>query len=113
MKVYLILEENSSNFPVEHYITWKLELVSHILWVIVVLVKPVYNLLEYSSSYSDTAGNLWFYSKDEATNFNNAIAADDDTFKSFKYKTRLAGSTWGTNRILKNETVAVPLKKSQ
>ena len=83
------------------------------MWVIVVLVKPVYNLLEYSSSYSDTAGNLWFYSKDETANFNNAIAADNDTFKSFKCKTRLVGSTWGTNRILENETVAVPLKKSQ
>ena len=27
-------------------------------------------LLEYSSIYSDTTGNLWFYSKVEATNFN-------------------------------------------
>ena len=96
-----------------HYITWRPELVSDILCVIVVLVKPMYNLSEHSSSYSDTAGNLWFYSKDEAANFNNAIAADDDTFKSFKYKSRLVGSTWGTNRILENETVAVPLKKSQ
>ena len=96
-----------------HYITWKLELVSDILWVIVVLVMPMYNLLEYSSSYSETTGNLWLYSKDEAANFNNAIAADDDTFKSFKYKNRLVGTTWGTNRILENETVAVPLKKSQ
>ena len=30
---------------------------------------PMYNLLEYSSNYSDTAGSLWFYSEDEATNF--------------------------------------------
>ena len=33
----------------------------------------VYNLLEYSLNYSDMTGSLWFYSKDEATNFNNSI----------------------------------------
>ena len=37
------------------------------------LVILVYNLLEYNSSYSDTTGSLWFYSKDEATNFNADI----------------------------------------
>ena len=40
------------------------------------------NLLEYSSNYSDTAGSLWFYSKDEATNF-NADIADGNNLKSF------------------------------
>ena len=34
------------------------------------LVMPMYNLIEYSSNYSETTGSLWFYSKDEATNFN-------------------------------------------
>ena len=38
------------------------------------LVMPMYNLIEYSSNYSETTGSLWFYSKDEATNFNNYIA---------------------------------------
>ena len=42
---------------------------------------PVYNLIEYSSNYSETTGSLWFYSKDEANNFNANIANDDD-FKS-------------------------------
>ena len=37
------------------------------------LVKPLYNLIEYSSNYSETTGNLWFYSKDEATNFDTDI----------------------------------------
>ena len=34
------------------------------------LVMPMYNLLEYSSNYSDTAGSLWFYSQDELNYFN-------------------------------------------
>ena len=46
---------------------------------------PMYNLLEYSSNYSDTIGSLWFYFKDGATNFDYDIVADDN-FKSFKYK---------------------------
>ena len=33
------------------------------------LVMSIYNLLEYSSNYSDTTGTLWFHSKDETTNF--------------------------------------------
>ena len=31
----------------------------------------LYNLTEYSSSYSETTGCLWFYFKDKVTNFNN------------------------------------------
>ena len=47
----------------------------------------MYNWLEDSLNYSDT-GSLWFYSIDEATNFNNIIT-NTDTFKSFKYKDKL------------------------
>ena len=36
----------------------------------------MYNLIEYSSNYFETTGSLWFYSKDEATNFNNDTAND-------------------------------------
>ena len=35
---------------------------------------PMYNMLENSSSYSDTTGILSFYFKDEATDFNVDIA---------------------------------------
>ena len=35
------------------------------------LVMPMYNLMEYSLKNSETTRSLWFYSKDEATNFNN------------------------------------------
>ena len=52
------------------------------------LVMPMYNIIEYSSNYSDAAGSLWFHSKDEAANF-NAIIASSNNFKSFKYKTKL------------------------
>ena len=48
----------------------------------------MYNLIEYSSNYSETTGSLWFYSKDETTDFNTDIA-NDNNFKSFKYKVKL------------------------
>ena len=51
------------------------------------LVKPMYNLIEYNSNYSETTGSLWFYSKDEATDY-NADIANDNNFKSFKYKAK-------------------------
>ena len=55
------------------------------------LVMPIYSLIHYSSYYSKATGSLWFYSKDEATNFNVDIA-NPDNFKSFKYKTKLSES---------------------
>ena len=71
----------------------------------------MYNLIEYSSDYSKKPGSLWFYSKDEATNFNNSIA-NTDNFESFKYKVKLLENTEvdGANGIFKNATIAVPLK---
>ena len=42
------------------------------------LVLSIYNLIEYSSGYSETTGSLWFHSKDEAANFNANIANDND-----------------------------------
>ena len=69
------------------------------------------NFLEYSLNYSNTTGNLWFYSKDEAPNFNSGIATTD-AFKIFKYKGKLLGNTdvdWA-NKILRNTIIAIPLK---
>ena len=74
----------------------------------------MYNLIEYSSN-SETTGSLWFYSKDEASNFNNNIA-NTDNFKSFKYKAKLLENTVAqpapnaANRILRNATIAGSLK---
>ena len=53
--------------------------------------------------------------KDEATDF-NADIANSDNFKSFKFKAKLLGNTIAqpnpshANGILKNATIAVPLK---
>ena len=52
----------------------------------------MYSLIEYSLNYFQKAGILWFYSKDEANNFNADIANDND-FKSFEYKVRLYKET--------------------
>ena len=74
----------------------------------------MYNLIEYSSNYSKTTGSLWFYSKDEATNF-NADIANNDNFESFKHKAKLLVNTAAqadnpADGILKNATIAVSLK---
>ena len=72
----------------------------------------MYNLIEYSSNYFGATWNLWFYSKDEATNFNVDIAKNND-FKYLEYKAKLLGKTVASaapnhnNRILKNATSAV------
>ena len=55
-------------------------------------VMSMYNLIEYSLNYSKTTRNLWFYSIGEAINF-NAYIANDNNFKSFKYKAKLLGNT--------------------
>ena len=52
------------------------------------LVTLMYNLLEYSSNYSDTTDRLWFCSKGETTNF-NADIEDNNNFKSVKYKAKV------------------------
>ena len=65
----------------------------------------MYNLIEYSSSYSKTTGSLWFYSKDELTDF-SADIANTNNFKYFMYKAKLLENTEadGANGILKNGT---------
>ena len=72
---------------------------------------PMYNLIEYSWNYSEITGSLWFYSKDEATNFNVDIA-NTNNLKSFKCKTNVLAKTEanGDDEILKNAKIAVPLK---
>ena len=52
------------------------------------------------------------YSSDEATNFNIDIVDNDDNFKYLKYKAKLLENTVADegNRIIRNATIAVPLK---
>ena len=45
------------------------------------LVIPIFNVIDYSWNYSETTGGLWFYSKNEANNFNVDIANTN----SFEY----------------------------
>ena len=78
------------------------------------LVTPMYNLMKYSSNYSERTRSLWFYSQDEATNFYNNLA-NNNNFKSFEYKAKLLGNTVaqtapnGANRNLNNATTSVSL----
>ena len=75
------------------------------------LVMSMYNLAEYSSNYSETTESLWFYSKDEATNF-NADIANNNNFKFFEYKAKSLeiNKADGAFEILRNTTIAVPVK---
>ena len=75
------------------------------------LIMPMYNLIEYSTDYSETTGSLWLYSKDEATNF-DADIANNNNFKSFEYKVKLLETAVadGPNGILRNTTITVQLK---
>ena len=75
----------------------------------------MYNLIKYNSNYSETTESLWFCSKYEATDF-NADIANDNKFKSFRYKAKLLGNPVvqpnqdQANGILRNATIAVLLK---
>ena len=74
----------------------------------------MYNFIEYSSNYSEIIGSLWFYSKDEATNFNADIENTDD-FKSFKDKAKLIGNTVAekVNTILKKFNICCAINISK
>ena len=68
------------------------------------IVMPMHNVIEYSSIYLETNG-LWFYSKDQTTNFNVDVA--NNNFKSFKYKAKSLENIEadGRNKTFKNSTV--------
>ena len=75
------------------------------------IVKPMYNLIEYSDNYSKTYGSLWQYCKEipaidnnvDISNFNGANATD-----SFNFKTKITGQT--NNNGIINVEIMVPLK---
>ena len=68
---------------------------------------PVYNLIECSDNYSDTAGSLWSFKRDEIGN--NADSTKNDNAPSFKYKANFIANTQadGTKNRVK---IAAPLK---
>ena len=67
----------------------------------------MYNLIEYSDSYSDTSGSLCGFKRDEINT--NVNGTNDDNAPSFKYKASIIGKTENNG---KNDGVkiAVPLK---
>ena len=50
----------------------------------------MWNVIECSSNYSETTGNIYLYSKDETTNSNIDIATTNN-LKSLKCKAKLIG----------------------
>ena len=79
---------------------------------ILIIVMPMYNLIEYSDNYSKTSGILWKYCKeipavDDASNivdFNGANATD-----SYNFKTKIADQTGDDGRI-NNAEIMVSVK---
>ena len=75
----------------------------------------MYNVIKYSSNYSETTRCLQCYSKGEAINFNSDDAKADN-LKSFKYKIKMLENTKvqrapnEANGTLKVATIAFPLK---
>ena len=67
----------------------------------------MYNLIEYSNSYSDTSGSLWDFKRDDAVN--NADGTNDDNAPSFIYKSNHFTNT-KVNGTKNGVKVAVPLR---
>ena len=60
------------------------------------IVRPMYNLIEYSDNYEKRTGSLWQYCKDiPALNANDEIVifADGNTTDSFNFKAKITGRT--------------------
>ena len=72
------------------------------------VVRPTYNLIEYSDNYSKSCGSLWEYYRDEP--FLNDIieVSDDPSNASFKSKQKITGQR-GNDRT-KDVEIMVPLK---
>ena len=61
---------------------------------------PMYNLIEYSGSYSKTTGSLWQYCKETpAVNDNEAIVGfnEANATDSFNFKNKITGQTAANN----------------
>ena len=72
---------------------------------------PMYNLIEYSDNYSDMAGSLWQFKRDEVPANNVELTIDNS--ESFKYKSALVGKTANHNKgnsFVKDAKMVVPLK---
>ena len=70
---------------------------------------PMYNLIEYSDNYSDTAGSLWQFKREGRI---GNINLTNNNSSSFKYKSNLIGNTVAdeANRKKEGVKIVVPLK---
>ena len=79
------------------------------------IAMAMYNVLDCSDNYFMTSGSLWNYYRDEIyddekeNENNNKLNNKTITSKSFKYKTKMIGSTSDNENRLNTEVV-VPLK---
>ena len=74
------------------------------------IAMPMYNLVEYSDSYSGTSGSLWLFKRDDVP-VNNADLSIDNS-KCFKYKAALVGKTSNHNNgksFVEDTKIVVPL----
>ena len=82
------------------------------------IIKPMYNLIEYSDNYSYTSGSLYQFKRDESpvNNVGNLINVTLNNSASFECKASLLGKATipsGVNnadRSLTNAKIVVPLK---
>ena len=75
------------------------------------IVKPMYNLIEYSNNYAKATGSLWQYCKDIPARDNNNLIAEftaGNTTGSFNFKSKITGQTG--NNGTKVVEIIVPLK---
>ena len=74
------------------------------------VVMPMYNLIDYSKSYSNISGSLWNYYRHEP---NSSVVCNINYFirdsKSFDYKAGITGKLECTNTT-KIPEIVVPLK---
>ena len=78
------------------------------------VVKPMYNLLEYSKNYRKTTGGLWNYYRDEPNSDtgNNQIKHSIIDSKSFDYKANFMENGVTHNNLTKNNIEIVVSLKS-
>ena len=75
------------------------------------ILMPMYNVTEYSDTYSKTSESLWHYTKDiSAIDNNNAIVnfTNNNLTDSFNFKVKMTGQTGDIGT--KNVEIMVPLK---
>ena len=66
------------------------------------ILKPMYNLIEYSGNYAKTSGSLWQYYRDEPND--NLVNSE-----SFKFRVKITGKTPDDDNE-KDVVIMVPLK---